>query len=126
MCGIAGIVELKSSPQPHLIQRMTDQLTHRGPDHGDSVSYPFQEYWMGLGHRRLSVIDLSSQANQPMEYNALTIVFNGEIYNYKQLYKMIRRTTFSSIDSRTCYSITIVYQMIQGKYVKQNYTKYLR
>ena len=85
MCGIAGIVELKSSPQPHLIQRMTDQLTHRGPDHGDSVSYPFQEYWMGLGHRRLSVIDLSSQANQPMEYNALTIVFNGEIYNFKAL-----------------------------------------
>ena len=85
MCGIAGIVELKSSPQPHLIQRMTDQLTHRGPDHGDSVSYPFQEYWMGLGHRRLSIIDLSSQANQPMEYNALTIVFNGEIYNFKAL-----------------------------------------
>jgi len=85
MCGIAGIVELKSSPQPNLIQQMTNQLTHRGPDHGDSVSYPFQEYWMGLGHRRLSVIDLSSQANQPMEYNALTIVFNGEIYNFKAL-----------------------------------------
>ncbi|MCG3128940.1 MAG: Asparagine synthetase [glutamine-hydrolyzing] 1 [Phycisphaerae bacterium] len=84
MCGIAGIVQ--SSPRDHadraLLERMTETLAHRGPDgHGLHVDGP-----CGLGHRRLSIIDLST-GDQPMfnEDGNLAIVFNGEIYNYREL-----------------------------------------
>src|ERR1035441_5839692 len=85
MCGICGIVG--ASPQypidPEMIVRMRDTLVHRGPDDcgiyvGDGV---------GLGHRRLSIIDLSPEGRQPLtnEDESIRIVFNGEIYNYVEL-----------------------------------------
>ena len=85
MCGIAGII----SPDPSLVspsrlKKMTKAIAHRGPD-GDEV-------WVnpgshaGLGSRRLSIIDLSNLAAQPMHYmDRYTIVHNGEIYNYIEL-----------------------------------------
>lgn len=87
MCGIVGIVELGTKPQDNILHKMTDQLKHRGPDYGNNVSFSSTDYWIGLGHRRLSVIDLSSQANQPMVFQNLSIVFNGEIYNYQSIRK---------------------------------------
>lgn len=85
MCGIAGIIS--ANPQEITIQRlqsMTDVIAHRGPD-GDG-------HWIspngkvGLGHRRLSIIDLSHEADQPMHYlDRYSLVFNGEIYNYLEL-----------------------------------------
>ncbi len=85
MCGIAGIIHIdKEKVQPSVIKQMTDSIAHRGPDGN--------EMWMdennrvGLGHRRLSIIDLSHEADQPMHYmGRYTIVFNGEIYNYIEL-----------------------------------------
>ena len=84
MCGISGIVNFSSS-QPadrHLIERMTLSQAHRGPDaHGY-----FSENNVALGHRRLSIIDLSGGA-QPLfnEDGSVVVVFNGEIYNYRDL-----------------------------------------
>ncbi|HLK68132.1 MAG TPA: asparagine synthase (glutamine-hydrolyzing) [Bryobacteraceae bacterium] len=83
MCGICGIVNLDSEPVERLlVQRMTTSLAHRGPD---DCGY-FVEGQAGLGHRRLSIIDLSA-GHQPIynEDRSAVIVFNGEIYNYRDL-----------------------------------------
>src|SRR5260221_6112397 len=78
--GIAGIVELKHPPADGtLIQKMTDKMAHRGPDAGSF----FLENEIALGHRRLSIIDLSTAANQPFTDHSgrYVMVFNGELYN---------------------------------------------
>jgi asparagine synthase (glutamine-hydrolysing) len=83
MCGISGIVNVLNQPvsQPE-IQKMTDLIAHRGPD-GSGI-------WHGpnfaLGHRRLSIIDLTHNGHQPMSYaDHLVITYNGEIYNYLEI-----------------------------------------
>ncbi len=83
MCGICGIVNFESDPVDRVvIERMTGALAHRGPD---DAGY-FVEGRVGLGHRRLSIIDLSG-GRQPIfnEDRSAAIVFNGEIYNYRDL-----------------------------------------
>jgi asparagine synthase (glutamine-hydrolysing) len=83
MCGIAGIVErVGTAVDAGLLDRMTDVLRHRGPDgRGTVILGP-----AGLGHRRLSIIDLATGA-QPMTNadRSVWITFNGEIYNYREL-----------------------------------------
>lgn len=84
MCGICGELRFDKQPaQLETVQRMMDKLTRRGPD---SAGH-FRDGVLILGHRRLSIIDLSERANQPMIDNklGLSIVFNGTIYNYPQL-----------------------------------------
>ncbi len=84
MCGIAGLWHRDGKPVDRvLLDRMTDSLEHRGPD--DRGTYI--DGSVGLGHRRLSIIDLSSAAHQPMSTvdGALWITYNGEIYNYIEL-----------------------------------------
>jgi asparagine synthase (glutamine-hydrolysing) len=85
MCGIAGKVHFDADEPVSraLIRRMTDTIAHRGPDgQGHHVSGP-----IGLGHRRLSIIDLTEAGAQPMsnEDGSVWITFNGEIYNYAEL-----------------------------------------
>jgi asparagine synthase (glutamine-hydrolysing) len=84
MCGLCGELRLDGgAPDMAAIGRMSDKLARRGPD--DAGSY--QDGPLGLGHRRLSVIDLSAHAHQPMVDATLqlTLVFNGTIYNYREL-----------------------------------------
>lgn len=85
MCGIAGI--LRNSKLESIdsdIKKMTDSIAHRGPDGEGQWSFP--EKGVSLGHRRLSILDLSTDANQPMHLNdRFSIVFNGEIYNYIEI-----------------------------------------
>src|ERR1051326_8198050 len=86
MCGICGIVNFKATDtiDRHLLERMTSAQAHRGPDdHGY-----FIDGNAGLGHRRLSIIDLSG-GSQPIfnEDRSIAVVFNGEIYNYADLTK---------------------------------------
>jgi asparagine synthase (glutamine-hydrolysing) len=82
MCGICGIV---GSNDRGVIDRMTASLTHRGPDDGGVEHFPLD--YLAIGHRRLSIIDLSPRGRQPMsdETGSLRISFNGEIYNYLEL-----------------------------------------
>ena len=84
MCGIAGIVSSKRSLKP-VLNDMKDSLFHRGPD--NQTSYVAGN--LGLIHTRLSIIDLSETANQPMKdlSDRYVIVYNGEIFNYKELKK---------------------------------------
>lgn len=89
MCGIAGIVSKNPSEvTTGRLKVMTDSILHRGPDgEGQWVSHDGR---VGLGHRRLSIIDLSEHAGQPMFYeNRYSIVFNGEIYNYLELREIL-------------------------------------
>lgn len=84
MCGIAGVLEWgAAAPDVAVLERMTGTLAHRGPD--DSGTWT--EGPVGLGHRRLSILDLSAAGRQPMSTadGALTITYNGEVYNYREL-----------------------------------------
>lgn len=84
MCGIAGLIHLDKNPvSPVIVKRMTDAIAHRGPD-GEG-------HWIegnvGLGHRRLAIIDLSPAGHQPIASvsQRYVMVYNGEVYNYREL-----------------------------------------
>jgi len=83
MCGIAGYFSLNKRFSESELADMTNSLAHRGPD----AAGFFTDDVVGLGHRRLSVIDLSDNANQPMHSadNRYVMVYNGEVYNYREI-----------------------------------------
>jgi asparagine synthase (glutamine-hydrolysing) len=85
MCGISGFIDFNKNSSTDVLQKMNDTLYHRGPD---GSGFEFSETdlcQIGLGHRRLSIIDLSETGKQPMQYEHLWIAFNGEVYNYKEI-----------------------------------------
>lgn len=90
MCGIFGILARNGSIPPNLLERATDSLAHRGPDDRGTVvlqanSTPCLE--IGLGNRRLAILDLSPSGHQPMQDTETGnwIVYNGEIYNFREI-----------------------------------------
>lgn len=92
MCGINGLIGFKDGKQ--LIAGMNTTLSHRGPD-AEGI---WSEDNIALGHRRLSIIDLTAAANQPMVKSGLVITYNGEIYNFKELKQELisKGVTFST------------------------------
>ena len=93
MCGITGIFSFKGQSSKELLVEMTDKLSHRGPN-----AYGYFESNGGqcaLGHRRLSIIDLSDAANQPLQSacKRYLIVFNGEVYNFNEIREDILKYT---------------------------------
>lgn len=98
MCGINGFFNYSNQniiDADALIQKMNRCLTHRGPD-GTGI-WKYEKDRIYLGHQRLSIIDLSTEAAQPMlSDSGNVIVFNGEIYNYKELRKHTGRNHFKS------------------------------
>jgi len=99
MCGIAGLIKRRDKRYPFAaLNRMLEQVTHRGPDDQGSVWFshghkslsqcsPESGDWViGIGNRRLAILDKSSNGHQPMNYRTnFWVTFNGEIYNYKEL-----------------------------------------
>lgn len=85
MCGIAGIWHFNNKLEEGKLRRFTDSLKHRGPD--GSGYRIFNDVNLGLGHRRLSILDLSESGKQPMTYGTshLHITFNGEVYNFIEI-----------------------------------------
>ncbi len=82
MCGICGELRFNNTEITNVrIQEMLESIASRGPDNTGQ----YKDDNIFLGHKRLSVIDISSKSNQPMEENNLVIVFNGVIFNYKEL-----------------------------------------
>lgn len=89
MCGIVGLFETRSQNtiDRDLLARMNDSITHRGPDEDGLYTAP----GLGFGHRRLAIIDLA-EGQQPMfnEDRSVVLIYNGEIYNYKELTKELK------------------------------------
>ena len=83
MCGIAGCYQQAHGAK--LVGIMTDRIAHRGPDADGMWNYEDERVSVQFGHRRLSIIDLSAAADQPLSKHGLTLTYNGELYNYKEL-----------------------------------------
>src|ERR1700722_16744614 len=99
MCGIAGFYSNNRHFSEGDLQLMTNAMQHRGPD--AAGFYLNEDKTCGLGHRRLSIIDLSAAANQPMysQSGRYVMVFNGEVYNFQEIQAQLNikpRTTSDS------------------------------
>ncbi len=113
MCGICGVLDYgRSSPSfdEHLLRRMSDSITHRGPDdEGQFISAGRQT---GFGFRRLAIVDLSPAGHQPMSSadGNVTIVFNGEIYNHQVLRADLERKGYRYRSRSDTETIIYAYQ----------------
>ena len=89
MCGIAGLIDFESISNPEVMSSALDSMRHRGPDDSGHWAGRVGAYEVSLLHTRLSIIDTSSAGHQPMrsEDGRYVIVFNGEVYNFKELRK---------------------------------------
>jgi asparagine synthase (glutamine-hydrolysing) len=88
VCGIAGCYQQADGQK--LVDIMSDRIAHRGPDASGTWSHEDDRVTVQLGHRRLSIIDLSAAADQPLTKQGMTLVYNGELYNYKELRAELR------------------------------------
>src|SRR6056297_2103203 len=97
MCGIAGFYSQEDFVSERELKAMARSLKHRGPD---ADGYYCSER-MGFAHRRLSILDLSDNANQPMESHSrrYTCVYNGEVYNYRDIAKELNIDFKTSSDT---------------------------
>lgn len=89
MCGIVGLFSSKDgwSITDAELSFMRDSMSHRGPDDSGNFTHRDKELFVGFGHRRLSIIDLSPLGHQPMSTadETLWIIFNGEVFNFQDL-----------------------------------------
>lgn len=98
MCGICGFISKKAESREMLL-KMNSMLSHRGPDdHGEEIYQITTGKYVGFAQSRLSIIDLSEKGHQPMhsENKRVSVVFNGEIYNYQELRNEIKGYRFDS------------------------------
>ena len=119
MCGIAGILLQAANPMaPVHLKKMTDTIAHRGPD-GEG-SWSNKKNTVHLGHRRLSIIDLSSKAAQPMSIaGRYHIVHNGEIYNYIEIRTFLQNKGYSFSSQTDTEVIIAAYDYWKEKCVQQ-------
>lgn len=117
MCGISGILSANiEHTQVHRLRAMTQALQHRGPDGEGHWHNPAQQ--VALGHRRLSILDLSAAASQPMHYlQRYSIVHNGEIYNYRELRSTLQQYGYSFRSASDTEVICAAYDMWQQECV---------
>lgn len=113
MCGIAGIVSYDASSYTHQLTKMMDSLKHRGPDGIGSVFFNS----CALGHRRLKIVDLNT-GDQPMfsKSKKTAIVFNGEIYGYKEIRKTVKEYSFITLSDTEV--ILALYEKFGNKFLK--------
>jgi asparagine synthase (glutamine-hydrolysing) len=87
MCGITGFIDFNKSSNKETILKMTTSLHHRGPDASGTEILNDEKAILGLGHARLSIIDLTESGKQPMRFQNYWICFNGEVYNFAEIKK---------------------------------------
>lgn len=85
MCGISGFVDFNKNTDLPTLQKMNRMLAHRGPDGEGYAQYQTNTASIGLGHRRLSIIDLTHGGSQPKSFGHLHITYNGEVYNFAEI-----------------------------------------
>jgi asparagine synthase (glutamine-hydrolysing) len=87
MCGISGFIDYSKTSNRTILEKMNRMLAHRGPDGEGYAVYETEKASIGLGHRRLSIIDLTEGGSQPKTFQNLHITFNGEVYNFEEIKK---------------------------------------
>jgi asparagine synthase (glutamine-hydrolysing) len=85
MCGISGFIDHKQNSSMDVLMNMNASLHHRGPDDQGNKLFSTSDAQIGISHARLSIIDLSDTGKQPMQSDELWIVYNGEVYNFKEI-----------------------------------------
>ncbi|MFZ1720116.1 MAG: asparagine synthase (glutamine-hydrolyzing) [Candidatus Moraniibacteriota bacterium] len=115
MCGITGKISFSAKNiSPQEVETMNDAIKHRGPDDGGAYISPDGK--VGLGHRRLSIIDLSPLGHQPMRYmDRYEIVFNGEIYNFQEKRTFLEKEGYSFTSHSDTEVILALYDKYQEK-----------
>ncbi len=108
MCGIAGFIGFNNGKE--LALQVSETQKHRGPDSQDVWSDDF----VALSHQRLSIIDLNERSNQPFHKNEFVIVYNGELYNYKELKVYLQKTHNSTFKTHSDTEVILEY------YIKEN------
>jgi len=91
MCGITGFCDFSRKSERNTLITMTDILHHRGPDDSGYSFYKQSDFNIGLGHRRLSILDLSKHGHQPIKYKQYEMVYNGEVYNFQEIREELQR-----------------------------------
>lgn len=117
MCGICGIYHINKEPvTEQLVTAMNNTMVHRGPD-GHGV---FVDQYIGLGHRRLSIIDLNT-GDQPMSSSdgQVSIVFNGEIYNFQELKKILQSRGYAFSTQSDTETVIYAYMEWGDEFVKK-------
>jgi asparagine synthase (glutamine-hydrolysing) len=118
MCGINGFISQKftGSEKLNVVRKMNATLAHRGPDH-DGV---WNNETVCLGHRRLSIIDLSAESNQPFfsSDNRYIIIYNGELYNYKELKLELQRAAHGSGNTPYFFKTASDTEVILAAYIR--------
>tara|TARA_B100000989_G_C19532516_1_gene470900 strand:+ start:588 stop:2492 length:1905 start_codon:yes stop_codon:yes gene_type:complete len=102
MCGICGFIDFKFNSGIQILEEMVSAQNHRGPDDNGSLIFKKENFVVGLGHTRLSILDLTKLGKQPMKFENLSIVYNGEIYNFKEIKKelvLLGHSFFSDSDT---------------------------
>src|SRR5688500_13487008 len=89
MCGITGFCDFNRKLTRGNLDTANETLHHRGPDSGATVVFDAANASIGFGHRRLSIMDVSSNGNQPMysDDKSVVVILNGEVYNFKEIRK---------------------------------------
>ena len=100
MCGIVGFVDHRRTSSSEELSTMVATLQHRGPDSSGVWFDETADAQVGLGHQRLSILDLSEHGQQPMVYEQLHIVHNGEVYNFEAIKKTLETLDYA-FDSHT-------------------------
>ena len=99
MCGIAGFIDFTKKSDYNILKKMTDVLHHRGPNDSGYSFYSLSNYNLGFGHRRLAILDLSNNAHQPMKFGNLEIIYNGEVYNFKEIRRELEKYGYSFVSN---------------------------
>ena len=95
MCGIVGFVDFKKKLTTESLNNLITSLLHRGPDDNGKYFQIADNYNLGIGHTRLSILDPTPNGKQPMQYNNITISYNGEVYNFKLIKKELLNNGYS-------------------------------
>ena len=85
MCGIIGFIDQTKQTTKQQLEQMQESISYRGSDSAGFEFYETETYNLGLGHQRLSILDLTPLGSQPMVYKHLTIIYNGEVYNFAEI-----------------------------------------
>lgn len=95
MCGIVGFLHFNKTISEEQLRKMTSRMDYRGPDDEGYYFSQVNDYQLGFGFKRLSILDLSELGHQPMHFENLSIVFNGEVYNYQEIREDLKRIGYT-------------------------------